>query len=235
MDTVKVNWSGGKDSTCALYLHLRRGDKVKGVCYIPMFTDTIPLLLKDHYEHILRTADRFHEMGAEIHIVSGMTYYDYCKKRSTRGKFKGRAFCFPPIASGKCGFKRDSKIKALNSVSIGNYDYEDIGIAVDEVRRHRQLSEKLRSILVELEFTESAAMDYCAENGLLSPLYKVKRRDGCALCPHARTAERIQWFTEYPEAKPLVIELQELSKIERPRCYPLRGYKWFIEDDGTIN
>lgn len=38
MSIVKVAWSGGKDSTCAVMLHIKRGDKVKVVCYIPMFT-----------------------------------------------------------------------------------------------------------------------------------------------------------------------------------------------------
>ena len=53
MDIVKVNWSGGKDSTCSALLHIKRGDKVKIVSYIPMFTDEIPLILKDHYNFIM--------------------------------------------------------------------------------------------------------------------------------------------------------------------------------------
>lgn len=44
--TVKVSWSGGKDSTCAVLLHLEAGHKVKAVNYTPMFTEEIPLLLR---------------------------------------------------------------------------------------------------------------------------------------------------------------------------------------------
>lgn len=44
MAIVKFNWSGGKDSSCALKLHLDCGDYVKAVCYIPMLNDKIPLL-----------------------------------------------------------------------------------------------------------------------------------------------------------------------------------------------
>ena len=51
-DIVKVSWSGGKDSSCAVMLHLERGHKVKAVCYIPMFTETIPLLLTKNIEII---------------------------------------------------------------------------------------------------------------------------------------------------------------------------------------
>ncbi len=34
MDIVKIGWSGGKDSTCAVYKHLERGDKLKIVSYL---------------------------------------------------------------------------------------------------------------------------------------------------------------------------------------------------------
>ena len=107
-DIVKVSWSGGKDSSCAVMQHLHACNTVKVVCYIPMFTDAIPLITKVHYEFILRTADRFRQMGAEVYIVTGMTYYCYVTHRSTRGKFQGRAFGFPCFRRGQCGFKRDS-------------------------------------------------------------------------------------------------------------------------------
>ena len=89
MATVKVGWSGGKDSTATVLLHLERGDKVKAVCYIPMFTKEIPLILKDHYQFILNTADYFRSLGAEVYIVTGITYVEYVLRRATRGKNKG--------------------------------------------------------------------------------------------------------------------------------------------------
>ncbi len=234
-DIVKVNWSGGKDSSCAVMKHIMRGDKVIAVCYIPMLTDTIPLLLKDHYEFILRTADKFRSLGATVHIVHGLTYYDFVHKVSTRGEFKGRAFGFPLFMIGMCSFKRDSKLKALNSLDIGYYDYTDIGIAADEVKRQTQLTDKKRSILCELGITEEAARIYCSVHGILSPHYNMYKRDGCTLCPFAKAKERQAWFEQYPEAIPVVIELQDFVKRERPEQTPLREYKWFIEEDGSIN
>lgn len=234
-DVVKVSWSGGKDSTCALMKHLERGDTVKAVCYIPMFTDTIPLLLKDHYEFILRTADKFRSMGAEVHIVKGITYWEYVHKRASRGKYKGKPFGFPCFIKEWCGFKRDSKLKALSNIILGQYDYEDIGIAADETRRHAQLTVRKRSILVEDGFTEQMAIEYCKEHAILSPHYTDIKRDGCTLCPHAQAREREKWFEQYPEAIPIMLELQEFVKREKPGQYPLRHYKWFIEEDGTIN
>ena len=92
--TVKVSWSGGKDSTCAVLLHLRDGHKVKVVNYTPMFTDEIPLLLKEHYEFIQKTAKRFRDMGAEVYMVTGMTYCDYVLRRKTKGPTRVESWDF---------------------------------------------------------------------------------------------------------------------------------------------
>lgn len=230
----KVNWSGGKDSTCAVIKHLECGHRIKAVCYIPMFTAEIPLITKAHYEFIIKTADLFKALGAEVFIVTGRTYYEHVKYRSTRGKYKGRAFGFPPFQRGWCTFKRDSKLKALNSCDIGYYQYEDIGIAADEKDRHGQLDDSKRSILNELGISEKEAFTFCKRAGILSPHYLTQKRDGCALCPNAKPSERRQWFSDYPEAVPIVIELQDFVKRERPDICPLRNHKWFIDENGEI-
>ena len=228
MDIVKVSWSGGKDSTCAVLMHIKLGHKVKVVCYIPMFTDEIPLLLKNHYKHIMNTAEIFRKLGAEVYVVTGKTYYSYVIHRSPKGKYKGRMFGFPYFKRGMCGFKRDSKVKALQKCDVGYFDYEDIGIAFDEVARHSQLNDQKRSILCELQITEDDTLRFCKDNGVLSPHYGNFDRDGCTLCPHASEKERTLWFSDYPEAIPLVLELQEIVKQERPDNSPLRDHKWFL-------
>ena len=68
MSVVQIGWSGGKDSTCAVMKHIEYGDKVKAVCYVPMFTREIPLILKNHYNFIINTADYFHSLGAEVFL-----------------------------------------------------------------------------------------------------------------------------------------------------------------------
>lgn len=147
-DIVKVGWSGGKDSTASVLLHLEQGDKVKAVCYVPMFTKDIPLITKEHYDFIVNTAERLRKMGAEVHIISGETYWDYVTKITTRGKYQGKMRGFPCVIAGKCGFQRDSKVKAVSNFNVGDYDYLDIGIAYDETERHSQLTAEKRSILV---------------------------------------------------------------------------------------
>ena len=229
MAIVKLSWSGGKDSTAAALLHLKRGDKVKMVCYIPMFTNEIPLILKDHYKFILRAAEYFRSLGAEVWIVSGMTYYDYVLRRSTRGEHKGEIFGFPCFIRGQCGFKRDSKEKALKQCDVGQFDYESLGIAFDEKSRHNQLNDRKRSILVEEEYEQKDCVALCVEHGLYSPVYFGRKRDGCALCFNARFDERKLWFLDYPEAFNILLHLQDVVRSEKPYKTPLRNYKWFIE------
>lgn len=48
--TVKVSWSGGKDSTCAVLLHLEAGHKVKAAMELCRHCD----LLSPLYEHYKR-------------------------------------------------------------------------------------------------------------------------------------------------------------------------------------
>lgn len=236
MATVKIGWSGGKDSTCAVMLHIKRGDKVKAVCYIPMFTREIPLISKRHYEFIMNTAEYFRSLGAEVYFPDGgLTYYEYVTHIAKCGKFKGKIFGFPVVGRGMCGFKRDGKLKALSMCDVGNYDYVGVGIAYDETDRQAQLNENFRSILVEKKIKENDATSYCKENNLYSPHYKCKgkkkMRDGCALCCNASEEERQEWFNDYPEVVPILLELQELVKRERPDRPPLRNYKYFIEED----
>lgn len=238
MDIVKVAWSGGKDSTCAVMKHIEKGDKVKAVCWIPMLTKEIPLILKVHYAFIINTANYFRSLGAEVYFADGgLTYYEYVTHTAKSGKYKGQIFGFPFWGRGQCGFKRDGKLRACNNCDVGYYDYVSLGIAVDEPLRHNQLNKGNRSILCELGITETMATDFCKERKLYSPHYgfdfgKKKKRDGCSLCLHATQAEREQYFRSYPEAVPIVIELQDLVKEKRPDRAPLRGYKYFIDDGG---
>ena len=228
-DVVKIGWSGGKDSTYAIYKHLYRGDKVKAVCYIPHFTDDIPLINKEHYNFIMKQADIFRKMGAEIYFVKGITYYDYCISISKTGKFKGVPKGYPYI--NFCGFRRDSKIKACSECDVGEYDYLSLGIAFDETNRHNQLTNKKKSILVEYHITEQQAKDFCIKENAYSPHYRYSKRDGCALCFNAKPIELEIWLNDYPEARDILIELQEFLKpflVGRANEFPLRGFKYFI-------
>lgn len=229
METVKVSWSGGKDRTAAMILHLAAGHKVKAVIFVPMLTDTIPLIRKKHYEFILESKRRFEEAGAEVHITNGITYEEHTKMQLIKGKNKGK-----PRGSGLgfgfCLFRNYSKIRSgIISVDVGHYDYEDVGIAYDETKRLAQLTDKKRSILYETGTTEKEARKICENHGILSPIYGTGTRDGCAICPNAKLEEFAEWLEDYPSAKQNLIDIDSFCKQYRPDCPPCRGYKWFSD------
>lgn len=230
MNVVKIGWSGGKDSTCSVYKHLECGDKVKAVCYIPYFTEDIPLINKEHYEFIIGQAEIFEQMGCEVFFAKGITYYDYCLSICKSGINKGSVKGYPFVNA--CGFRRDSKIKAVSECNVGEYDYLDIAIAFDEIKRQTQLDKNTRSILCELKITEAQAQRFCLDKNAYSPHYKYSKRDGCALCFNAKSIERRIWFDDYENAYEKVLELQQKLKpllVGRPNEYPLRKYHYFIE------
>lgn len=230
-DVVKVSWSGGKDSTVASLLHLERGHDVSMVCYVPMFDDEIPLISKRHYEFILDAKSRFESMGALVLLVHGLTYCGYVLHVSQKGKFKGQIFGFPWYGRGQCGFKRDSKLKALASADsvIGSYDYEDIGIAYDEPERFGQLSPSKRSILVENKYTEADCVRIASARNLYSPHYQDNRRDGCVLCPNSSPSGRAAWISDYPEVLEKLLFLENVVKEDRPDRPPLRNHMYFSD------
>lgn len=230
MPLVKVNWSGGKDSTCAVLKHLESGNEVVAVCYVPMFDEETPLLLKEHYDFLHYAASQLRQRGAQVYFVHGQSYTHFVTHVTTRGKYKGKIFGFPCYLAGRCNFQKASKYKALTSFMAPVwYDFEDIGIAFDETARQAQLTEKKRSILCELGIDERTAQEICRENGLLSPLYNLGiKRDGCTLCPHAKPEVRERWFSDYPGTREKLLALQEIVRIHRPDRPPLRGKQYFI-------
>lgn len=224
---VKVNWSGGKDSTAAVILNIAEGYDVVAVCYVPMFDQKTPLIMPYHLQFLQEAAARFRSLGVDVHFVHGITYTDFVLKKTTRGKNAGLIHGFPLPYAGWCAFARDSKIKALKDIYVGAYHWEDIGIAFDEQDRQKQLSVRKRSILVSKHITENEARQICIDNGLLSPLYAVRNRDGCCICPHASLTELRDWFDAYPGSREKLHELQEIVKQKRPDRNPLRGGGWF--------
>lgn len=237
MDVIKINWSGGKDSTASVILHIQERHKCIVVCYIPMLTKEIPLIAKEHYEFIMKTADVFRVYGCEVHIITGKTYVDLFYEEITRGKNKGKIRGYN-FGIGFCNFRDLSKIKALESF-ICKYDYLDIGIAYDEVKRQNQLNDIKRSILVEKEITEEKARMLCEFYDLLSPIYKYKKRDGCLFCPNAKSSDIGKLITDYPKAREILINLDKDSELffyrKKIKDYngnmvtPYRNYKTFTD------
>lgn len=226
MSTVKISWSGGKDSTASVILHIQSGDICKIVYYIPMLTESIPLIRKAHYDFIQGAVERFIRGGLQCYQAHGMTYEDHVTRVVTRGPRKGEIMGYG-LGYGFCRFRDNSKVEALKRVDVGYYDYEDIGIAADEYRRHCQLTQAKRSILFERNITEAQAREICIKHGLLSPIYKVVGRDGCVICPNAKPQVIQQWARDYPQGVEVLKHLEYVADTYATKGKVYRdGTKW---------
>ncbi len=226
MSTVKISWSGGKDSTASVILHSQSGDICKIVYYIPMLTDCIPLIRKAHYDFIQAAVDRFTGFGMPCYQAHGMTYWDHVNRFLTKGPRKGQIMGYG-LGYGFCLFRDYSKRRALNGVNVGYFDYLDIGIAADECSRYGQLTKEKRSILVERHVTEARAKEICIEHGLLSPIYKDVGRDGCVICPNAGPPVIQQWARDYPQGVEILKHIEHIADTYATKGKIYRdGTKW---------
>lgn len=239
---IVQSWSGGKDSTTAGCKHIELGHNVHFVCYVPYFDKDIPLISKKQFNYLLFMKDFLESLGAVVSFTSGLTYSDYCLKIITRGSRKNLYQGFPLFMRGKCGFNRDSKTKSISQfIENLDYDFIDIGLCYDEFDR-KQLKGNEISILQQLKYIELDCFNYCKSRCILSPVYNTSFRDGCVLCPNAKSIARYNWFNDYKEfnAFDRLVELQRKlyqNAIDNgvKFFYPLRNYHFFIENEEFIS
>lgn len=225
MDIVKLNWSGGKDSTASLLLHRESGHIIKAVFYIPMLCDDIPLITKKQLDFMLSVVDRYNDNQCSFTRANGISYLDHVYTIKKRGPNSGQRRGLG-LGFGFCLFRDFSKKKALNCVDVGVYDYVDIGIAYNETRRLKQLDGiKKRSILFERGITEEHAFEICKRNECLSPVYDGAFRDGCVICPNARDNRLKEWACDYPLGREILLEIE--NEFNGPKDVIYRdGRKW---------
>lgn len=233
MSKILISWSGGKDSTASVLLHIAKGSNMEIVNYIPYLTDEIPLITKEHYNFIINTAEKFSKF-AKVHLIKGTTYRDIFYSKITKGKNKGKLRGYS-LGFGYCNFCYLSKIRAIQEIQKKvKHDYMDIGIAYDEKSRHSQLNEYKRSILCEMQITENEAFKLCKKFNLLSPHYITNKRDGCAICPNAPRSGLKKYLIDFPEAKEILFQLDKdyfnlymFDKIKSDKGMPIAPYRNF--------
>lgn len=160
----------------------------------------------------------FESWGYAVEIVrADRDYLDFfhrvIEKPRIHSEHKGMKFGFP--AYGRCGVKRDLKLKPIEQYyrNIGEPVTKYVGIAVDEPKRlealHKQKDQI--SLLEKYGYTEEMAKQKCMEYGLLSPCYELSKRGGCWFCLNAKLKEHEEIKKLYPEVwnRFLDLELEE--------------------------
>lgn len=155
----------------------------------------------------------FRRWGYRVEHVRGKwtferRFYDPLSKKAKK-EFDGRTRGWPLGVKGSwC--QRDLKIVAIGSgKDVVNY----IGIAADEPERFGQLGEKKRSPLVAAGWTEEMCLNWCRENGLLSPIYDGCARGGCWFCPKQPLEQLRKLRKQYPKYWALMLKWDKDSPV----------------------
>lgn len=224
-----VSWSGGKDSTATIIIAHRLGIRIdKIIISLPWFSKKKKIYADDpdHVEWVLEYAKPlFESWGYEVVVLSDDRDYIYWfnkeKQNSKYPEQNGLKYGF--VIGGMCKFNL-SKIAPIKEY-IKGLERKCVvfeGIAADEPERITGMIEKRnhRSLLYEQGIEEPETFPICSSEGLLSPVYKRRKRQGCWFCPNQSLEEMADRRRERPD---LWSELEELAKVEGTAT---RGFKY---------
>lgn len=233
-----LSLSYGKDSLACLGAIEQSGLPLDRIIHAEIWaTDTIPADLppmvnfKEKADKIIR--ERY---GITVeHVSANVTYEDIFYRFSKLGgksKNAGHIYGFPMIKGAWCNSKL--KVSVLNKIDKNAVSY--IGIAVDEPKRFKTLSENKISPLISAKWTEKMCYDWCSENNLLSPIYHTSARGGCWFC-HNQSVEQLRLLRRnYPDYWELLMKWDVDSPIPFKPEHTVHDYdkRFLLEDTGVI-
>jgi len=234
-----MSFSGGKDSTIALYLAVKNNyplDEV--VCAIVPFEEL------DMIQH-LKNVDNwlFKETGKRIIFLENKKPIEpFMGERTKRGKHKGTIRGFPLKNAGFCWISRDYKINLLvrwekeyekkHNCEVHKY----LGFAVDEKNHlRRQKTENYKNGILKFEYknkcydisnesyplvdfgyTEEMCRDKLKDIGLYCETHFKYNRSGCWCCPKSSKEARLKAINK----KERVELIEKWCKISDREIYP---------------
>jgi len=178
-----LSLSYGKDSLACLGAIEKLGWSLDRIVHAEVWaTDSIPADLPPMVEFKAKADEIIKSRwGITVeHIRSNLTFEAGFYTPVSRGKveFQGNFRGWPLLRGSWC--LRDLKIPVMKPQKDVTYY---TGIAFDEKDRFNQLSDTLKSPLVEIGWEEDFCGLWCKYSGLLSPIYSFSCRGGCFFCP----------------------------------------------------
>lgn len=230
--------SYGKDSLACLGAIKELGCKLDRIIHAEVWaTDTIPAELppmiefKSKADEIIRS-----RYGLTVeHVSAGKSYNDYFYKIAGEGKSicANHIYGFPMVKGAWCN--SSLKLSALKKCKVNGVTY--LGIAYDEPKRFKVLSDTKISPLKELKWTESDCYKWCVDNDLLSPIYNSSIRGGCWFC-HNQGVDQLRLLRKnYPDYWNMLLQWDNDSVITfKPDGHTVHDYdeRFKLEDNGII-
>ena len=174
-------------------------------------TDTVPADLPPMVE-FKEKADKIIQKrwGIEVEHVRGeRTYQNVFYQVVGKGKHLGEIYGWPFQGRPWCNSRL--KTSVLDRVKKSGTVY--LGIAADEPKRFKVLSQTAKSPLVKLGWTEADCWDWCEKNDLLSPIYRTAARGGCWFCHNQRVQQLRFLRKNYPEYWALMLQWDRDSPV----------------------
>lgn len=180
--------SYGKDSLKMLDVIKSRGSPLDRIITFDVWaTDTISADLPEVTE-FKKMMDMYikgkygiqvEHLCARLKDGSKATYEKYFYSVRKKGNFIGNIYGFPMVQSPWCNGRLKTNARK-GAVKAGDIEY--IGIAFDEPKRHKIISDTRIAPLVDFEIDEDLCGLHCMYEGILSPTYCDSCRDGCWFC-----------------------------------------------------
>lgn len=219
--------SGGKDSVASLIIAKEHGEPLDAAVFVEVMFDEETS--GENPEHIGFVMDKLKpyvekEIGVPFIVFrSKKTYIDCFEHIIIRGKGEGKTAGFP--IPGMCVINRDCKMSAIREFrKENNIETEYVGIAIDEPERLARLEGKNKiSLLAKYGYTEAMARELCIKYDLLSPVYKICKRNGCWFCMNCKDTEFVWLIKNHPELFDKLIALE--------RKYPCRSRECLTREE----
>ncbi|MBE7092738.1 MAG: hypothetical protein E7365_06130 [Clostridiales bacterium] len=139
-----------------------------------------------------------------------VTYESWFYRVFESGKNKGRIYGFPFQRVAWCNsrLKMGARVGAINT---GDIEY--IGIAYDERKRHKIISETKVAPLVMFGIDEDMCGLHCQYENILSPTYEDSYRDGCWFCHNQGVNQLRMLRRKHPQLWKLLLKWDADSPI----------------------
>ncbi len=236
--------SFGKDSMAQIILAYLHKEPLDLVVYCEVMFDHANHIsgeIPEHRDFIYKVAipKIENEFGFKVQVVkSDKDFVQLFHTPVGRGKNKGKLRGFP--IGWKCHINSYCKVDPIHKFckTLKDDFTTYVGIAIDEPKRLEKLRKKKNqiSLLEKYGYTEQMAFELCEQFGLLSPIYKHGKRNGCWFCPNQRKVELMHL---YRNNKDLFLKLVELDKTENKASEHWNRdssiseiYEKFKKDDG---
>ena len=170
-----MSWSGGKDSTASIILAHEHNEPIDSIVFVEVIYDLKRNISGENPEHInfIKNVAKplFESWGYKVHILRSDkdyigSFYHVIEDPRKHIEHKGKKAGF--VTNGKCGIKRDCKLKPLNKFykSIQDTCIQYVGIAIDEPKRLETLRKDSTriSLLEKYGYTEEMARDLCEKS-----------------------------------------------------------------------